>query len=193
MPRLCQTTLGTLHISYCASSAPQFGVWHVCWCEDSAPAGKCGQWALPPPGPLPLLSAPPVHSAPCVWTRSSSDLLRVTSTPSMSILSLLASITPNSNHLERREVKPPICVLKHAHAIAQSLKRWKLLAWCGRKNSSQSSFIVSQPLDVTCNVPKPTMSLEPGVMLGQLKSDYAGPEMISDHLWLTMTSARWTL
>ena len=135
----------------------------------------------------------PVYSAPRVWTRSSSDLLRVTSTPSMSILSLLASITPNSNHLERREVKPPICVLKHAHAIAQSLKRWKLLAWCGRKNSSQSSFIVSQPLDVTCNVPKPTMSLEPGVMLGQLKSDYAGPEMISDHLWLTMTSARWTL
>ena len=103
---------------------------------------------------LPVCSAMPVHSAPCVLTRSSSDLLCVT----------LHSLCPFSlswppPHLPAVSatwnVKIPICVpgaCKHHCSVSETLK---IISALVKKEGSQSSFMSGAMLRITDKMEAP--------------------------------------
>ena len=120
---------------------------HVCSCEDSLPAGTCRQW--PASGDLlPLLKCCPSSLPwPCFRTRNISDLLCVPSTPSTSILSLWASISPSCNHSATRNVKLPICVpeaCKHHCSVSETLN---IISVLGKKGKAAKAASESQSPD----------------------------------------------
>ena len=104
---------------------------------------------------------------------------------SMSLLILLASISPSCNPSATWDVKMPICV--PVTPLAPSLKHWNFLV-CLEKKRKKKQLQSLIALTRICNFPKGRPRPPALLTLGQLSLYYACPQIISDHLWFTMAS-----